>query len=97
MEMVKVDLKDLESEFLKKYGYFGITKIKAIKDYVTVAREEEKKETLLLKYLRKFCNSYESYVNSKQKNDFYVTEDEFMALDEICEFWVKQFEEEKGE
>ena len=95
--MVKVDLKDLESEFLKKYGYFGVTKIKAVSDYVEIAREQKKKETLLLKYLRKFVNSYEIYVNSKEKNDFYVTEDEFMALDEICEFWVKQFKEEKGE
>lgn len=95
--MVKVDLKDLESEFLKKYGFFGITKIKAVSDYVATAREQKKKETLLLKYLRKFVASYESYVSSKKKSDFSVTEDEFMAFDEFCEFWVKKFEEEKGE
>lgn len=95
--MVKVDLEDLENEFLKKYGYFGVTKIKAVSDYVATATEQKKKETLLLKYLRKFVNSYVSYVNSKEKNDFYVTEDEFMAFDEYCEFWLKRFEEKKGE
>ena len=95
--MVKVDLKDLESEFLKEYGFFGVTKIKAITDYVATAREQKKKETLLLKHLKKFVSSYVSYVNSKEKNDFYVTEDEFMAMNEFCEFWLKQFEEKKGE
>lgn len=95
--MVKVDLTDLQSEFLKEYGFFGITKIKAVSDYVATATEEKKKETLLLKYLKKFVSSYVSYVNSKEKNDFFVTEDEFMAFDEYCEFWLKKFEEKKGE
>lgn len=96
--MVKVDLKDLQSEFLKKYGYFGVTKIKAVSDYVAIATEQKKKETLLLKYLKKFVKNYVEYVKRNNSDEeFYVTEDEFMAFNEYCEFWLKQFKEKKGE
>lgn len=96
--MVKVDLKDLQSEFLKEYGFFGVTKIKAVSDYVATATEEKKKETLLLKYLKKFVKNYVEYVKRNNNDEeFFVTEDEFMAFDEYCEFWLKQFKEKKGE
>lgn len=79
--------------FLKEFGFFGISKISVISDFISTATEE-KKETLVYKYLYKFLETYERNKNNKEKF-FEVTEDEFMALNEYCNFLVKMCEEKK--
>ena len=92
--MKKVYFDDvIRDGFLKEFGFVGISKISVITDFIATATEE-KKETLLYKYLYKFLETYQRNKNNKgNKNNkekfFEVTEDEFMALNEYCNFLIK--------
>lgn len=86
--MKKVYFDDvIRDGFLKEFGFVGISKISVITDFIATATEE-KKETLLYKYLYKFLETYQRNKNNKEKF-FEVTEDEFMALNEYCNFLIK--------
>ena len=86
--MKKVYFDDvIRDGFLKEFGFVGISKISVITDFIATATEE-KKETLLYKYLYKFLETYQKNKNNKEKF-FEVTEDEFMALNEYCNFLIK--------
>lgn len=86
--MKKVYFDDvIRDGFLKEFGFVGISKISVITDFIVTATEE-KKETLLYKYLYKFLETYQRNKNNKEKF-FEVTEDEFMALNEYCNFLIK--------
>lgn len=86
--MKKVYFDDvIRDGFLKEFGFVGISKISVITDFIATATEE-KKETLLYKYLYKFLETYKRNKNNKEKF-FEVTEDEFMALNEYCNFLIK--------